>query len=78
MIYRITFVQASDYCQIRPGDKDCLFTVDIDAPSKTEAIIKYHSIHGVYHPIRKSVLPEVWTIEEINRSGVVQWHQTVH
>ena len=66
MMYRVTFVQNSDYCKLNPSDKDCLFSVDLEAPTKAEAAYKYHRNTGmVFDPIAKSTLPVVWGIKEL-------------
>jgi hypothetical protein len=68
MKYRIVLIKNSDYCQLKPDDDTCHYSVIVEADSKTEAIMKMHESAGMTRSIGTKkgggkILPEVWEIK---------------
>ena len=71
MKYKITYLANSDYCELKPSDKECHRTTVIDANSKAEAVMQLHREMGmVFSPGKKSGevskknLPVIWSVEK--------------
>jgi hypothetical protein len=71
MQYKITYLMNSDYCELKPSDKECQRTITIEANSKVEAVTKLHEQWGMVFSSEQfncgtacKVQPVIWSIEE--------------
>jgi len=70
MIYQLTFINDTDYCQIKPSDTDCHYRVKVEANSKYEAVWEYLSAWRQSTGIKNAYLPDtfkpiLWTVNEV-------------
>jgi hypothetical protein len=71
MLYKITYLINSDFCNLKPDDKNCHLVARIKANSKTEAIQELHRTFGMSFDQTqralhsRNVLPKVWEVVEI-------------
>ena len=71
MLYKITYLINSDYCELRPDDPKCHIEQRIESNSKVEAVQELHRICGMVSEQNqralhsKNILPIVWEIVEV-------------
>jgi len=70
MKYIVTYIVNSDYCSLKPSDPECQRVVNVEANSKTEAVMQLHEGRGMLRDNSQrcqhgKIMPEIWSVEEV-------------
>lgn len=62
MLWRVTYLSSSDYCDICPSDPECHGEVFVNAESKEQAAWKFTNENTSGYDVNHNRLPMIWTI----------------
>ena len=70
MIYKLTFINDTDYCNLKPSDIKCQYRVTVKAKNKYDAVWSYLTDWRANTKTDNQVSanyckPVLWTVEEV-------------
>lgn len=63
MKYKVICLHNSDYCKLKPSDTVCQYTIEVEAESKEEARMLFHSdmVRENYNH-NANIMPMLWEV----------------